>query len=532
MADTLSADSGKRKLIKKSSGVAVATFVSRILGLVRVRLESAVLGGGESASAWFLAFAIPNLLRRVFGEGAFATALMPLVAEYEKTEGRDKVRRQLALVFSVLSLILIGIVGVTTLGCLLVNSFSDSWDIEFFAHRRIKLMFQLLPLLMPYGFFICMAGVVGSVLNYAGFFVLPAMAALLLNIVLLGGLSAAWIWAMPEQQFLPMLAILVPAAGLLQLFWLAVLLKISGYMPDFRNFLQEKAILKRLFFLALPGAVSYGSLQISFLIDRGMAASIGSQAVPALTYVDRIIDIPIGIVAVSVSSVLMAMMTRIATEGKKDEIGESLNFGIRMVWFITLPVAALVIFFHSGVLHLLCLGGKYTMDDLEAARQVAVFYGFGIPFFCSLKIIQPAFYARKRMKEVMTVSILAICLNVVLNYLLMHRLQQGGIALATAISSLVNNLVLLAVLKRQEISCRPPELIASFLRSASAALFSGWLCRLIYDRFMGEWAMSHWSCEFAALLVSGILFLVFFGVLVLLSRAPELREIIGVFRRR
>ena len=282
----------------------------------------------------------------------------------------------------------------------------------------------------------------------------------------------------------------------------------------------------------MPGALSYGSLQISFLIDRGMAASIGSQAVPALTYVDRIIDIPIGIVAVSVSSVLLAMMTRTAADGKKDEIGETLTFAIRMVWFITLPVAALVVFFHSGVLHLLCLGGKYTMDDLCAARYVAIFYGIGIPFFCSIKIIQPAFYARKQMKPVMVVSLLMIGLNVILNYLLMRHLQQGGIALATVISSLLNNLVLLIILKRQQISCRFPELLASFIRSAAAAFVSGWICRLVYERFMGEWALRHWSFELAALFSSGILFLVLFGAAVMSLRSPELREIYGIFRRR
>ena len=139
----------RKSILKSSSGMAFATLLSRILGVVRVRLESTVLGGSGVASAWFLAFAIPNLLRRVVGEGALSTALIPLIAENSIKDGEERVRKQLAVVFSVLSGILIAAVIVVSLISIAVVRYSASWGIEFFSYPRILLTFKLLPLLMP-----------------------------------------------------------------------------------------------------------------------------------------------------------------------------------------------------------------------------------------------------------------------------------------------------------------------------------------------------------------------------------------------
>lgn len=526
-----SRNSGAR-ILKSSAGMAFATFLSRILGVVRVRLESTVLGGGEVASAWFLAFAIPNLLRRVLGEGALSTALIPLIAENCVNDGAARVRKQLAVVFAVLSGILAAIVVLVSLFSIIAVKYSAAWGMEFFTHPRIILTFKLLPLLMPYGLFICLAGVVGAVLHYAKVFLLPALAALLLNIVLLGGLSAAWYFAMPERQFLPMLALLVPAAGILQLFMVTVVLKKNGWFPDFRSCWQERGILRKLFKLALPGICGYAALQVSFLVDRGMAASLGSQAIPALTYIDRIVDIPIGIVAVSLGSVLMSMMSHSAAEGNCSEIADTLAFSLRMVWFITLPVAAMVVFFHNDMLHVLCLGGRYTMSDLQAAHYVAIFYGIGIPFFCSLKVIYPAFYARKKMVLILKISVCATVINVVLNYVLMQFLAQGGIALATVISSLFNNAVLLWLLKKENMTRNAGAVFLSFVRNAAIAFGGAGMLYFICRSGIEAWAAAHWLNEI--ILLGGVSLLLFAAYLIFswCLRASEPRELFALIRRR
>ena len=509
-----------------------ATFLSRLLGVIRVRLESTVLGGGEIASGWFFAFAIPNLLRRVLGEGAVSSALIPLIAETQAEHGEEKVQRQLGIVFLFLSAVLAVLVIVFSLIAVLITKYAASWNIELLKQPYLQLAFKLLPLLMPYAFFICLTGVATAVLNYSSVFIRPALAALLLNIGLLGGLSAAWIFAMPDFRFLPMLACIVPVAGAVQLLLMVIWLYKCRMLPEFRGCFQESGIVKKLLKLALPGILGYSALQVSFVIDRMMAASLGKQAIPALTYIDRIVDIPIGVIAVSIGNVLMPMMSRAAAAGKREEVAETLAYSLRIMWFMTLPLAFMVIFFHNNMLHLLCLGGRYTLSDLNAAHLVAIFYGVGIPFFCSLKAIYPAFYARKKMMVVLKVSLCAIIINLAFNYVLMQFLAQGGIALATVISSLFNNGVLLWLLKRENMTGNSRQVVWSLLRNSMAALLVGAGLYWIYSCYLEAWAFSHWSCEIYLLAGLGIVYAMLYLLAGKIFGATEFSEIIKLLRKR
>ena len=164
----------RRKLLSSSAGVAFVTLISRILGLLRVFFEAMVLGGGAFASAWQLAFMVPNLFRRLLGEGALGTALIPLLIHIEEKEGPSQVRRDMMMIFGILGCILALIVLLIGGGAYLMRPFVES------DYARIAL--GLLPILMPYAFFICFSGVIGSILNTRGVFVLPALGAVLLNV--------------------------------------------------------------------------------------------------------------------------------------------------------------------------------------------------------------------------------------------------------------------------------------------------------------------------------------------------------------
>ena len=228
----------RSQFLKSSLGVALATLASRVLGLFRVKFEALFLGGGDIASGWFLAFAIPNLFRRLLGEGALGTALMPLVAEAEKSGGDSRVRRELATVFAMLGLLLAAIVVVVSGGAMLLSRLTAGGT-GFFATPRVRICLALLPLLMPYAFFICLVGVIGSVLNYSRVFVLPALGALLLNIFLIGGFFAGWMLCgndlVEVRSFLPVLSFLVLASGALQLVLMLILLKVYGRFPHWTS---------------------------------------------------------------------------------------------------------------------------------------------------------------------------------------------------------------------------------------------------------------------------------------------------------
>ena len=533
MAETNSVE--KRSLLRPSLGVGAVTLLSRLLGLVRVRLEASVLGGGALASAWFLAFSIPNLFRRILGEGALGTALTPLIAGIERQRGRAEMRRELAVIFVALSCVLALIVIAASLLAIGLRRYGQEAGIAYLCNQRMDVALRLLPLLMPYAFFMCLVGAATAVLNYARVFVLPALGALLLNIFLISGLAVGLklhvtIAELPD--FLPVLSALVLISGLCQLILTLLLLYFCGRFPriDYAAMKQSKVVGK-LFRLSLPGMIAASMLQISFLIDRMLAVKLNDQAVPALTFVDRLIDLPIGIFAVSLGSVLMASMSRAAAEDDCEKLRDQMLFSLRHVYFVCIPMALCVIVFHAPLLRVLCLGGNYTAGDLDAARSVAMFYGAGIPFFCSLKILLPAFYARKMMKQPLCASLIAICTNIVLNLLLMGPLRQGGIALATTISAILNNFILLYLLKRDALMPDWKAMLFAFVRALGLSVAVVFLLWKIYSVLEDELMLSRWMDISATVLLfasAGVLYLVFSGLI----RSPETGELLSVLRRR
>lgn len=530
---------GGHGILKSSLGVSAATLLSRLLGLVRVMLEARVLGGDAIASAWGLAFAIPNTFRRLLGEGALGTALIPLVSETEAKKGPEQVRRELGVVFSVLSLILAGVVVLVGGIALVLYHASLNESVRrampLLGSERIQLMFLLLPLLMPYAFFICLVGAIGAVLNTRRIFVIPALGALLLNFFLIGGLYAAFRRGLAGNElvgFLEFLALLVLASGAVQLLLMLLLLWKAGRFPILsRRAFRESDILKRLWQLVLPGMIGGAALQISFLIDRMLAICLGPKAVPALTYVDRIIDLPIGIYAIALGSVLTATMSRAAARGNLDELSHDLAFSLRHVYFFCIPMAVGVVFFWEPMLRILCLGGNYTREDLMAAQMVAIFYGAGIPAFCSIKVLLAPFYARKMMSTTLRYSLIAIGCNIILNLILMWHLKQGGIALATVLASMLNNGLLLRHLRREGIPLAGREVATTAARSLGIAVVAGLALYWVYPLLRGRLTFRHVG-EFPAFILLGTLFTLLYLIGSRLLRARELTELTGVLHRR
>ena len=519
----------EENILKNSLGVSLATFASRLLGLVRVKLEAYALGGGTVASIWFMALMIPNLLRRLLGEGALGSALTPVIADTEKNGGIPQARLQLAQVLSMLGALLALIVVIAALGAWLFGTYASAHGYPL----RITGVCELLPLMLPYTFFICLTGVITAVLNYAGMFIRPALTSLLFNLCMIFGMASGVYLELPEKDMLALLAVLLPAGGMVQFFLMLWMLKLCGRFPLFsRETFSSLAVTWKILKIAAPGIASYGVLQVSFLIDRLLAVSLGDQAVPALSFVDRIIDLPIGLFAVAMGSVLMASMTRAAAAADWDAMREQLNFSMRHVWFVCAPMAAGVIFFHPEILRVLCLGGKYTENDLNAASLVAVFYGMGIPLFCSMKIIQPAFYSRKDMKRPFYVSLAAISCNIVLNLILMIPLEQGGLALATVISSAVNNTLLLTILAKEGFKIKK-RTVFSALRSVVIALISGsgtWLLLPFIRRVCS--GISGTGGDICILGAVIIIFSTVYFLFTVLCSAPELAEFINILRRK
>ena len=527
-------------LLKSSLAVSLATFASRLLGLVRVMFEARVLGGGSIAGAWFLAFSIPNLFRRLLGEGALGTALIPLVTQAETEEGPERVRRELTVVFAVLSALLAGVVVIVSAIAIGLRSLTTLPAVQstfpLLMTERIQLALTLIPLLMPYAFFICLIGVVGAVLNTRHEFFLPALGGLLLNFFLIGGLAWGWRQHLTLEQlpqFLNTLSWLVLFSGVLQLLLMLLLLHHHGRFPQLKfAAFRDHSILKRLWDLVLPGLIGQSALQVSFIIDRLLAIGLGPQAVPALYNVDRIVDLPIGIFAIALGSVLMANMAHSAAAGRTDEMAEDLVFSLRHVYFVCVPMGIAVMFFWEPLIRILCLGNNYTLDDLEATRYVAIFYGAGIPSFCALKVITPVFYARKMMTVPLRASLCAIGANIVLNLCLMWHLRQGGIALATVLGSMLNNFLLMRHLCKEGFALQWKLLSLTFFRSLTFAALTGAALYALYPLLREHLTLRGFGGEFPAFAALMILFGVGYLALNAIFKAAEVGEFFSTLRRR
>ncbi len=461
----------QRKILKSSSGVAASTLLCRLLGLIRTMLEAWVLGGGALGAAWRQAFLLPNLFRTILGEGALGNALIPLITHTEIKSGRAEVRRELAVIFAALGALLALIVIAVSVVSLLLVPFVT---VEYWRKALL-----LAPVVMPYGFFMCLVGISGAVLNTRKVFFLPSLGNLLLNVMVIGCL---WLAATAtgndlnlvlenSNRVLYALGGTVLVSGLLHLGLMGFLLWYYGVWPDFRlTALKSVGVLKELFRMALPGLLGSSASQISFVIDQLLAGWISALAVTALYNTERLVYLPIGVFALSLGTVMMSSLSQAAVRHDYREMCDNVTWGLQYVQFVCVPLTVFLIVFRRPILTLLFRHGNFSDEALDATAWAMLFYAIGIPSFCSIKVLLPAYYSRKNMRTPLKCSLTAISANVGLNLILMWPLAQGGIALATVISSMINNSLLLRHLKRENLPIRMRPVAITMARTLPAAL--------------------------------------------------------------
>ncbi len=454
-------------MFRKSGGISAAIIICRVLGLLREVLLAKIFGGGMLMTAWGLAFMAPNLFRRLFGEGAVGTSIVPIISYSMEKDGQEAVRRKLGAIFLSLTSLLLALCILFSALALLLSPFASA--------DRVRIALELMPLLLPYALFICLIGAFSSALKCAGKFFLPALGTLSLNIAMVVCLIFVCPLFSDKLSMLKSLSLAVVLSGMIQLAFTAVLLKGAGIFPDLRisQFWREPVVAE-LWRLTLPGMIGASALQISFVVDRSMACWLGDYAVPALNFSDRIIDLPIGIFGVAMASVVAPALARSAAKEEHDAHRGHFLSSLSAMLFLSIPAAAFIFTCRTPLVRLFYMRGAFGERELAETVRAMTFYSAGIPFFCCVKIIASAFHSRKDMKTPVKISLSCIVLNIALNWLLMFKLQQGGIALATAVSSLVNCLALLAMLKRRDSSLAFSKTFLDLLRfSLAAAAASG-----------------------------------------------------------
>ena len=514
-------------MVKSSFSIAFATLLSRVFGLVRVVFEARIIGGGAAASGWFLAFAIPNLFRRIFGEGALGTALVPMLRSELEYNNNVDARNKFGSVLLFISIILAFIVIICGTGAFFLRPCAVS--------EKNSIFLQILPVIIPYAFFICLVGALSSVLNMLKVFFLPALSALFFNILMIGTLILSMYFIDKNLLRLQLLSFSVVLSGFLQLIFCLYLLKKNQFLPKIKSvFKIDWHFLKELWKLMIPSLIGASALQLSLIFDKSLAFFLNSNALPALTYSDRLIYLPVGVFAVSFGTVSLSYMSESAVKKDFQAMINSMFAGLKVLLLICIPTAFLFFLLAKPIISIICYGGEFAVKELDEVAYAFSFYCWGIPFFAMAKIMSSAFFSMKDMKTPLKISLLAILVNVLLSISLIFPFKQGGIALATAISSALNNFLLLFVLQKQLSIGK--EQIRSFVIVSGKIVFSALLAAilLIYvlqQQYLPVFSYGDKVGEFLRIFYCSTIFGGSYLLFCFVFKIKELNSLFVIFRR-
>lgn len=430
-------------LVKKFATVASGTLMSRIFGFTREMFMAAALGTGPVADAFNAAFRFPNTFRRLFAEGAFNSAFVPLFAREIENNGMEGARRFSEEVFGVLFTVLLFLTIAMELSMpmivrtVIAPGFSD--DPEKF-HNTV----QLAIIMFPYLACMSLAAMMGGMLNSLHRYFAAAIAPVFLNIILIGVLAVAWWQGYDALAVGYALSWGVMAAGLVQLaiVWLAV--RNAGIKIGFRRPRMTNNV-KRLLVLALPAAITGGITQINLLINTNIASGM-EGAVSSLVYADRIYQLPLGVVGIAVATVLLPELARALRGGHMQEASSLQNRSVEFTLFLTLPAAAALLVMAEPIVRLLFERGQFSAESTLVVSNILAIYGLGLPAFVLIKAFIPGFFAREDTRTPMIFAAISVAVNITLAVTLFPRMGPNGIAIAEIVAGWVNAVLLFATL--------------------------------------------------------------------------------------
>lgn len=458
------------KLLKSTAVVSVNTLVSRILGFIRDMVIASVFGAGLQADAFFVAFRIPNLFRRLFAEGAFSQAFVPVLAEHRSRHGDEGVRDLAAHITGALglALLLVTITGVLAAPLLVLAfapGFLDQAD-------KFQLTVEMTRICFPYLLFISLTSLCAGLLNTYGRFAIPAFTPVLLNLSLIG--SALWLAPYFSQPILA-LAIGVLIAGVAQLlFQLPFLARLELLARPRCNFRHPQV--RRVLSLIVPALVGVSVAQVNLLVDTLIASFLPQGSVSWLYYSDRVMEFPLGVFGIALATVLLPNLSRQFALGSKQGFSECLDWALRWVILIGLPAALGLGLLAVPILSSLFQYGAFSAADVAMASLSLSAFAVGLMGFVAVKILAPGFYARQDMRTPVRIALLAMFSNLIMNLLLMGPLAHAGLALATSCSALLNAALLYGHLCRQGVLKLKAGWTVYLLRVVLAAgLMAGYL---------------------------------------------------------
>ena len=407
-------------------------MISRVLGFIRDIVIARFFGAGESTDAFFVAFKIPNFMRRLFAEGAFSQAFVPVLSEYKETQSTEALKELIGKTAGTLATVLFFITLLGVIGApILIYMFAPGFEQEGSRH---DLAVDMLRITFPYLFFISLTAMAGGVLNTFGKFAIPAITPVLLNLSFL----AAIFWLSPLLDE-PIMALAwgVLIAGVAQLAFQFPYLNKLGLMPKL-SFDRDHAGVKKIMNLMLPALFGVSVTQINLLVDTLLASFLVAGSVSWLYFSDRLVEFPLGIFGIALATVILPNLSKSHAAGKTEEFSASLDSGLRWVIFLGLPSAAGLFFLAQPMLATLFQYDAFTTSDVDNASLSLMAYAVGLPAFILVKVLVPGFTSRQDIKTPVRIGIIAVVSNMVMSLILVFFFQHAGLALATSLAAFIN----------------------------------------------------------------------------------------------
>src|SRR5690554_5981002 len=430
-------------LLRSSGVVGVMTMLSRVLGLVRDMVIARYFGAGTAADAFFVAFKIPNFLRRLFAEGAFSQAFVPVLSSYRHKGDVAEVRRLVDAVAGSLGLVLLAVTLVAMLGApVLTSIFAPG-----FLGDEVKfaLTTEMLRITFPYLLLISLTAFAGGILNSYDRFAVPAITPVLLNLAMIG---AAIFLAPLMQEPVMALAWGVFIAGALQLFFQLPFLMRLGLLPRPRVDYRHEGV-SRILRLMVPALFGVSVSQINLLLDTVLASFLQTGSVSWLYYSDRLSELPLGVFGIAIATVILPSLSRKHAAASGEQFAATLDWAVRAVLIIGVPSAIALALLAEPLIATLFHYGAVTDRDVVMSAQSLRAYSAGLLAFMVIKVLAPGFFARQDIRTPVKIGVIAMVANMAFNLALVVPLAHAGLALATSLSAWLNAILLWRGLKRQ-----------------------------------------------------------------------------------
>jgi putative peptidoglycan lipid II flippase len=439
----------QRALFKSTAVISVMTFISRIFGYIRDAVIFIFLGATGSTDAFFVAFRIPNFLRRLFAEGAFSQAFVPVLSEYKEKYSEQELKNLVNHVAGVLGLILlvITIVGVLV-APLLIYIFAPGFVDE---PQRFELAGEMLRITFPYILFISLTALSAGILNTFNQFAVPAFTPTFLNLSLI----AVTLWLAPHfDQPVIALAWGVFIAGVAQLLFQIPFLSRLGLLPKFSLHGASEGV-KKIGRLMLPAIFGSSVVQINLLINTLIASFLAVGSISWLYISDRFVELPLAIFGVATATIILPRLSKQHVNQSTSGFSQTLEWALKLSLFIAIPCTVGLILLAKPILISLIQYREFTLLDTNMASLSLMTYALGLPAFILIKVLAPGFYSRQDTKTPVKIGVVAMLCNIILNLLFLwvwstYTLPgpHAALALATSISAYINAILLFIMLKK------------------------------------------------------------------------------------